>query len=130
MKRTAVFAASIVGLALMASPSEAQRPNDRNGRQSDRSTVDRDRSARGAYRYNGPARENGFRDGYEKGVEDARDRDRPDPQRHGRYKSASRGYDRDYGSKDRYRSIYRDSFISGYQQGYRVALINDRNRRR
>lgn len=51
---------------------------------------------------NGVAWQNGHRDGYEKGVEDARDRDSYDPVRHSRYRNADRGYDRRYGSKDQY----------------------------
>ena len=41
----------------------------------------------------------GYNDGYEKGIEDGRDRDRFDPTRHGRYRSANHGYNNRYGSR-------------------------------
>jgi hypothetical protein len=69
--------------------------------------------------YGNVAFDNGYRDGYQKGVEDVRDDDRFDPGRHGRYKSADRGYDSRYGSKDFYRDSYREGFTAGYSQGYR-----------
>ena len=40
----------------------------------------------------GIARDHGFNDGYDKGLEDGRDRDRFDPTRHGWYRSGSRGF--------------------------------------
>ena len=43
--------------------------------------------------YNSAAYDNGFRDGLEKGREDAQDNDSFDPVRHSRYRSADRGYD-------------------------------------
>jgi hypothetical protein len=74
---------------------------------------------RDPYSYNNPASDFGYRDGYEKGLNDVRKHDRYDPGRHGWYKSADRGYDRQFGSKDRYKDRYREAFISGYSQGYR-----------
>ena len=62
--------------------------------------------------------QNGYRDGLEKGREDARDRDSFDPVRHSRYRSADHGYERRYGSKDEYRLIYRDGFEAGYREAY------------
>ena len=70
------------------------------------------------YGYN-PAYANGARDGYEKGREDARDRDRYDPLRHKRYRSGDHDYEREYGPKDRYRTLYREGFKDGYDRGYR-----------
>jgi hypothetical protein len=72
---------------------------------------------RGAY---SPAYDRGYRDGLEKGREDGNDRDRFDPNRHGWYRSADRGYDNDYGSRDNYRIRYREGFEAGYAEGYRV----------
>lgn len=77
------------------------------------------RSPGGGYGVNSVAWENGHRDGYEKGIEDARDRDSYDPVRHSRYRNADRGYDRRYGSKDEYKLVYRDGFEAGYDAGYR-----------
>jgi hypothetical protein len=97
---------------------------DRSGRQgypdygSDRQYPGYGRDRRGYANQSVPFR-NGYDDGYEKGREDAQDRDRFDPTRHSRYKSADHDYDRRYGSKDQYRVIYRDGFRSGYEEGYR-----------
>jgi hypothetical protein len=72
----------------------------------------------GVSRVNGAAYDNGFRDGLEKGREDAQDNDSFDPVRHSRYRSADRGYDNRYGTKEQYKLAYRDGFEAGYQQGY------------
>lgn len=69
-------------------------------------------------RYGGPAFDNGFRDGLDKGREDRGDNDSYDPVRHSRYRSADRGYNSRYGTKDRYKLAYRDGFEAGYAQGY------------
>jgi hypothetical protein len=73
------------------------------------------------YGYPTPAFDRGFRDGLEKGREDARDRDSYDPVRHRWYRSGDRGYERRYGLKDAYRNIYREGFKAGYDEafGYR-----------
>ncbi|HSC27108.1 MAG TPA: hypothetical protein VLD67_07530 [Vicinamibacterales bacterium] len=65
------------------------------------------------------AREAGLRDGYQKGREDARDRDRFDPVRHSWYRSGDRGYKREYGPKEQYENAYREAFRDGYERGYR-----------
>jgi hypothetical protein len=80
---------------------------------------DRDPNSRGRYGYENVPFDNGYRDGYDKGLEDARDNDRFDPTRHGRYRSGDRGYDRRYGSKEEYKSAYREGFRSGYEEAYR-----------
>ncbi|MBY0495067.1 MAG: hypothetical protein K2Y23_12725 [Cyanobacteria bacterium] len=63
--------------------------------------------------------DNGYRDGLEKGREDAGDRDSYDPVRHSRYRSADRGYNSRYGTKESYKLAYRDGFEAGYAQAYR-----------
>ncbi len=78
------------------------------------------RSPGGGYRYN-PAYEAGIRDGYEKGREDARDRDSYDPLRHSWYRSGDRDYRREYGAREQYRDLYRQAFREGYDRGYREA---------
>ena len=74
---------------------------------------------RGGYGYSTVPFDNGYKDGYEKGRDDARDRDSYDPVRHSRYRSADRGYNRRYGSREEYKDIYRDGFRAGYDEGYR-----------
>ena len=75
---------------------------------------DRDRNRR----INDAAFDNGYADGYEKGLDDARDGRKADPTRHGWYRSADRHYDPQYGSRARYANVYRDGFRSGYQAGF------------
>ena len=69
--------------------------------------------------YSSAAAQTGYRDGYEAGRDDARDRNSFDPVRSRRYRSADHDYDRRYGSKDDYKRVYRDAFQRGYEQGYR-----------
>ena len=92
----------------------------------DRGVIDRDRSITDQRVRDGRARSvnsvpynNGYRDGLEKGREDAGDRDSYDPVRHSRYRSADRGYDSRYGTKDDYKLVYREGFEAGYEEGYR-----------
>ena len=76
----------------------------------------------GVYRNGGyytPAFDNGARDGYEKGQEDARKRRSFDPLRHSWYRSGDRHYDDRYGSKQQYKDTYRQGFQQGYEQGFR-----------
>ena len=76
---------------------------------------------RGGYPvYRGPSRaaEMGYRDGIETGRDDARHRERFDPVRARRYRSADHDYDRRYGSRDEYAREYRVNFDRGYREGY------------
>lgn len=61
---------------------------------------------------------NGYADGYEKGLGDGRDRRGSDPTRHRWYRSADRNYDPGYGSRAEYANVYRDGFRSGYEAGF------------
>lgn len=72
----------------------------------------------GRYGYNSVPYDSGYRDGLEKGREDARDRDSYDPVRHGWYRSGDRGYNNRYGTRDNYKLAYRDGFEAGYDQAY------------
>jgi len=63
----------------------------------------------------------GARDGYEKGREDARDRNRADARGHRWYREGDREYNSRYGNKDQYKNEYRRGFIAGYDRGYREA---------
>lgn len=69
--------------------------------------------------YRSPAHEVGYRDGYEAGRNDVRDRERFDPLRSKRYRSGDREYDNRYGSREDYKREYRAAFQQGYDQGYR-----------
>ena len=87
-------------------------------------------TGRGVYNTRTVPFDNGYTDGYEKGREDARDRDSYDPVRHSRYRSADHGYNQRYGSKESYKLVYRDGFEAGYDNGYRQAGVNNPERRR
>jgi hypothetical protein len=71
------------------------------------------------YAYNRVPYDNGYRDGLEKGREDAGDRDSYDPVRHSWYRKADRGYNHRYGTRDAYKLAYRDGFEAGYDEAYR-----------
>src|SRR5262245_6327463 len=71
--------------------------------------------------YQEPAFARGYSDGWDKGLDDGRDRDRYDPVRHGDYKDGDNGYERSYGSKDAYKNNYRAGFRQGYEDAYRDA---------
>lgn len=99
------------------SASRQDRRDEGSATRADRRDDGRDR--RWARGYQEPATAQGYRDGYDKGQNDSRGGDRYDPVRHGDYKSADNGYERDYGSKDAYRNNYRVGFRQGYEDGYR-----------
>ena len=69
--------------------------------------------------YSNPATAAGFDDGYEEGLDDARDNDRYDPIRSKDYRDGDNGYDRRFGTKDQWKIAYREGFKLGYEQGYR-----------
>jgi hypothetical protein len=85
--------------------------------------------SRGGYGYESVPFDNGYKDGYDKGREDAGDNDAYDPVRHSRYRSGDRGYDRRHGSKEEYKNIYREGFRTGYDDGYRDTNAYGRDRR-
>jgi hypothetical protein len=71
--------------------------------------------------YYSPAFDNGLRDGYEKGLEDARRNRSFDPVRHSWYRSGDRQYRSQYGSRDQYKDVYRRACQQGYERGYAEA---------
>jgi hypothetical protein len=73
----------------------------------------------GGARYGSPAHANGVNDGYEKGREDARDRDAYDPLRHKWYREGDHDYKKEYGSRPQYENLYREGFREGYDRGYK-----------
>jgi hypothetical protein len=67
-----------------------------------------------------PAFRNGYRDGMTKGREDVEDGDAFEPTRHSWYRSATRGYENEHGTRYEYIDRYRRGFEAGYSEGYRV----------
>jgi hypothetical protein len=67
------------------------------------------------YRY---AQQNGYRDGLNKGTEEASRNKRYNPQGTSTYKNATNGYEGRYGNKDAYKQAYRQAFLDGYDRGY------------
>ena len=80
--------------------------------------VNQGRAPGGGY-YRSVAAEHGFREGYEKGVEDARRGRRHDPVRQRWYRDGDRHYNSRYGSRDQWKDEYRRAFRDGYERGYR-----------
>jgi len=78
-------------------------------------------------RFGTAAFDNGYADGYEKGLEDGRDRREYDPVRHRWYREGDRGYESRDGSRAEYQNTYRDGFRSGYDAGYRDGERSDRD---
>jgi flagellar biosynthesis/type III secretory pathway protein FliH len=76
-------------------------------------------------RAGGEAYQRGFRDGERIGEDDARRNRAFNVQTHREYREADAGYDRNDGSRDR----YRDEFRRGFTEGYRVGYRDDRNGR-
>ena len=70
---------------------------------------------RGSY---SPATQTGFRDGFDAGRNDARDRRVYDPIRNKRYREGDHDYNNRYGSRDDYKREYRVAFEQGYRDGY------------
>jgi hypothetical protein len=65
------------------------------------------------------AASNGYKDGFDAGREDAREKRSYDPRRPKLYREGDRGYSGSSVSRDDYKRDYRDAFIQGYEQGYR-----------
>jgi len=72
----------------------------------------------GARRTNDLAFDNGYADGYEKGLDDGQHAREVNPTRHAWYRAADRNYDPSYGSRAQYANVYRDGFKAGYQAGH------------
>lgn len=60
----------------------------------------------------------GYQDGYEKGMEDLRNRNRYDLIRHRWYRDGDRHYNNRYGSREDYKRVYREGFRNGYETAY------------
>lgn len=72
----------------------------------------------GDRRTNDVAFNNGYGDGYEKGLDDGQNGREVNPTRHAWYRSADRNYDSSSGSRAQYANVYRDGFKSGYEAGH------------
>jgi len=77
------------------------------------------------YRYPSSARggdqraySTGYHEGRQRGEQDARRRRSFDYQRHDEYRDAGAGH-RGYGDRSSYRSVFRQGFVAGYNDGYR-----------
>ena len=68
--------------------------------------------------YSDVARNTGYRDGLEKGANDARQAKSFSLDRHDAYKDADHGYRDSFRNKNAYKQTYRDAFRRGYQVGY------------
>ena len=66
----------------------------------------------------------GYSDGYMSGYRDAIENATKSYTRHSEYKTASRAYNKDYGSLTNYRDGYQQGFESGYTTGYEKRSFN------
>jgi hypothetical protein len=75
---------------------------------------------RGSRYYDGGrvAYNRGFEDGYREGQKDGRKGDRYGFWDEGRYRDGDHGYNRRYGSRWEYTSVYRRGFEEGYRRAY------------
>src|SRR5262245_2508091 len=71
----------------------------------------------------------GYREGIERGTDDARDGRQFEPQRDSVYRNADRGYNNRYGNCDWYRTEFRRGYSSGYREGYYNVRGNGRYQR-
>lgn len=77
------------------------------------------------------ARERGYQDGRDVGMEQSRDGRRYDPNSSSRYRNATNGYEGWMRNREAYRNAYRRAFEQGYQDGYgRNGRGNNRGNRR
>jgi hypothetical protein len=68
--------------------------------------------------YGNYAAQVGYRDGFDAGRNDARDRNRFDPVRSKRYRDGDHDYNNRYGDRELYKRDYRAAFEQGYCEGY------------
>ncbi len=78
-----------------------------------------ERTGRRGAAYSEVAENTGYRDGLEKGRNDARQGASFNLERHDAYRDADHGYRSSFGNKEEYKQQYRDAFRRGYQEGYR-----------
>jgi hypothetical protein len=76
------------------------------------------RQGSGRYDVRRIAFDNGYREGFEEGQRQLRDRKRFDPYNEGDFKDADNGYRGEFGNKDNYKRYYREGFLEGYERGY------------
>ena len=72
----------------------------------------------GGSNYSSAAFDNGYRDGISDSQRDRQKGKAYRPDKNDRYEDADRGYNRDYGDKNLYKSQYRQGFQRGYAEGY------------
>lgn len=104
---------------------DLERVYEREDRYSGNDPYYRDRDRRGNDgRYNRNevyrvAQQNGYSDGYRRGVDDLNRRRGYDVDDSNDYRNATRGYRSEYGDREIYRNAYRDGFRQGYEDGFR-----------
>jgi flagellar biosynthesis/type III secretory pathway protein FliH len=76
------------------------------------------------------AYDTGYREGLQRGERDGRDRRAFGFERDDAYRSGERGYDRRFGTRERYRVDFRRGFEAGYRAGYDRVRVNARDDRR
>lgn len=117
---TRLLLSAAAGAALIAStmtaPLDAQG-RGRPARENARRAVPGKQAPRS---YEEPAFARGYAEGYQRGLEDGRRKERYDPVGSRDYREGDRGYSASYGSRDGYKTNYRAGFRQGYEDGYRA----------
>jgi hypothetical protein len=78
---------------------------------------------------NNAAFDRGYREGIQRGTDDARRGRQFEIDRNDVYRDGDRGYNNRYGNRDGYRNDFRRGFTSGYREGYYSVRGNGRNDR-
>lgn len=112
--------------------------NNRNDRYDQRDNRRNDRWGRNNGGYGGGynngmfnrARQQGYQDGRDVGMEQSRDGRRYDPGSSSRYRNATNGYESWMRDRDGYRNAYRQAFEQGYSEGFRRFGRGGNNNRR
>lgn len=129
-----------LGIISFSSVEANAQWRDRNGRDDRYDRRDNRRNDRwgrnnggyGGYNNNGifnRARQQGYQDGLDVGMEQSRDNRRFDPGSSSRYRNATNGYESWMRDRDAYRNAYRRAFEQGYSEGYRRYGRGGNNRR-
>ncbi len=111
MKRLMLVPALGVAALALTAPVQAQTGGWLDG--------DRAYSAQRSFYDSGRvAYDNGFREGLKQGEKDGKKRDQFRYEDEKTFQRADKGYQREYGSFDRYRQSFRTGYSAGYSEGY------------
>lgn len=109
----------MLGIITFSSVETNAQWRDRNNRRDDNWGRNNRGGTFGNNNFLNRARQQGYQDGMDVGMEQSRDGRRYDPGSSSRYRNATNGYESWMRNKDGYRNAYRQAFTQGYNEGYR-----------